>query len=219
MTNGPHELRIVARGDKNPLAVGTQVRVDAAQFSDATGDIGFGAGGGPREAQRLIFGYTGRQEYLDSNGNLWRPGTEFVTRTGFGADTVTRCWWISRRSMYIGGTKDEELYRYGAHAPEFWVNLTAGPGRYRVRLHWADTPETPWVEREGKWDPVSRPTTVAINGTTVIENLLVRKEAGTFKAYIREFPDIQSQNGIVELRFKSIPGHDAMIQAIELLPE
>jgi len=219
LTNGPHELRVVARGDKNPLAHGTAVRVDAAQFSDATGDAGFGSGGGPREVQRLIFGYTGRQDYLDSNGHLWRPGTEFVTRAGFGVDTVTRSWWISRRSMYIGGTKDEEIYRYGVRAPEFWVNLTAGPGRYRVRLHWADTPETPWVEREGKWEPVSRPTTVAINGRTVIEKLLVRKEAGTFKAYVREFPDIEPQNGAVELRFKSDPGHDAMIQAVELLPE
>ena len=51
--------------------------------------------------------------------------------------------------MYIGGTTDEEIYRYGVHAPEFWVNLTVAPGNYTVRLHWADTPETPWVEREG----------------------------------------------------------------------
>jgi len=121
--------------------------------------------------------------------------------------------------MYIGGTKDEELYRYGVHAPEFWVNLTVAPGRYLVRLHWADTPETPWVEREGKWEPVSRPTSVSINGTTAIENLSVRKEAGAFKAFLREFAGIQPQNGIIELRFWSTPGHDAMIQAIELIPD
>ncbi len=218
LTNGPHELKIVVRGEKNPLARGAQVRVDSAQYSAATGDAGFGSGGGPREPQRLIFGCTARHDYVDSKGNAWRPGTEFVTRLGFGADTVARCWWQRRRSMYIGGAKDEEIYRYGVHAPEFWVNLTAAPGEYVVRLHWADTPETPWVEREGKWDPVSRPTTVAINGRTVIENLNVRKEAGTFKAYIREFPGLHPENGIIELRFKSTPGHEAMIQAIELLP-
>lgn len=219
LTNGSHELRIAVRDEKNPLSRGTEVNVDAAQYSSATGDTGFGAGGGPRQAQRMIFGYTGRQDYRDSQGQLWRPGTEFLVRTGFGVDTVNRCWWISRRSMYIGGTKDEEIYRYGVHAPEFWINLTAGPGRYRVRLHWADTPETPWVEREGKWEPVSRPTTVAINGTTRLEELSVRKEAGTFKAYVREFTGIEPANGIVEIRFKSTPGHDAMIQALELLPE
>ena len=166
----------------------------------------------------MIFGYTGRHDYVDSQGQAWRPGTEFVTRLGFGADTLEKCWWRTRRSMYIGGTRDEEIYRYGVHAPEFWVNVTVGPGRYRVRLHWADTPVTPWVEREGKWETVSRPTTVLINGQTLLENLNVRKEVGTFKAYIREFENIEAQNGIIELRFKSTPGHEAMIQAAEIIP-
>jgi hypothetical protein len=121
--------------------------------------------------------------------------------------------------MYIGGTADEEIYRYGVHAPEFWVNLTVAPGRYRLRLHWADTPETPWVEREGKWEPVSRPTTVIINGVKVIENLNVRQVVGTFRAHVREFENIQPRNGIIELRFSSTPGHEAMIQALEVVPE
>ena len=217
LANGPHQLRIVARGEKNPLARGTQVCVEGAQFSAATGEAGFGSGGGSSEPQRLIFGYTGRKDYVDSKGNSWRPGTEFVTRQGFGVDTVAKCWWRTRRSMYIGGTADPEIYRYGVHAPEFWANLTVAPGTYLVRLHWADTPETPWVEREGKWDPISRPTTVLINGDTVIENLSVRNEAGTFKAYVREFPGVQPKNGIIELRFKSTPTHEAMIQAVEVI--
>jgi hypothetical protein len=41
---------------------------------------------------------------------------------------------------------------------------------------------------------------------------------GTFHAYTREFQNIQPQNGIIELRFKSIPGHEAMIQAVEVIP-
>jgi len=87
-------------------------------------------------------------------------------------------------------------------------------------LHWADTPETPWIEREGdKWEAVARPTTVLINGQTVIENLNVRKEAGTFHAYTREFQNIQPQNGVIELRFKSTPGHEAMIQAAEIIAD
>ena len=166
----------------------------------------------------MIFGYTGRHDYLDSQRHAWRPGTEFVTRLGFGADTVARCWWMNRRSMYIGGTKDQEIYRYGVHAPEFWVNLTVAPGQYLIRLHWADTPETPWMEREGKWEPVTRTTTVAVNGTTMIEDLNIRKEVGTFKAYVRELPGIRPQNGIIELRFKSNSGHEAMIQALEVIP-
>ncbi len=219
LTNGPHELKLLVRGEKNPLAHDTQIRVDAAQYSQATGVAGFGSGSGPKEPQRLIMGYIGRHDFVDSNQHAWRPGTELVTRLGFGVDTVARTWWSRRRSMYIGGTKDEEIYRYGIHASNFWVNLTTAPGRYRVRLHWADTPETPWMEREGKWEAVSRPTTVTINGKTVIEELNVRKEAGTFQAFVREFPDIGPQNGIIELRFTSTPGHEAMVQAIELLPQ
>lgn len=220
LTNGPHELRLVARGAGNPLATGAQVSVAAIQFSAATGTAGFGSGGGPTEAQRLILGYTGRQDYVDGHGNAWRPGTEFVARLGTKVDTVERSWWRRRRSMFIGGTTDAELYRYGVHAPEFWVNLTAVPGTYTVRLHWADTPETPWMEREGdKWESVTRPTTVLINGKRVIEKLNVREQVGTFHAYVREFVGVQPQNGIVELRFQSTPGHEAMIQAIELLPE
>jgi hypothetical protein len=220
LANGRHELKTVVRGEKNPLARGARVGIESAQYSDATGDAGFGSGGGPREAQRLIFGYTGREDYIDSKGDAWRPGAEFVARVGACVDTVARCWWRDRRSMYIGGTSDEEIYRYGVHAPEFWVNLTAAPGHYKVRLHWADTPETPWMEREGeKWESVSRPTTVLINGRTVIENLDVRKEAGTFHAYTREFQGIRPQNGIIELRFKSTPGHEAMLQALEIIAE
>ncbi len=218
LENGSHELKIVLRGAGNPLARGMRIMVDSAQVSAASGEAGTGSGGGPREAQRLIFGTTERRDYVDGGGNAWRPGTEFVTRSGNGADTVARCWWNCRRSMYIGGTKDEEIYRYGVHAPEFWVNLTVAPGTYLVRLHWADTPETPWMEREGEWESVSRPTTVAINGVTVVENLNVRKEVGTFRAYVRDFPGIVPQNGVIELRFTSTPGHEAMIQAVEVLP-
>jgi hypothetical protein len=44
------------------------------------------------------------------------------------------------------------------------------------------------------------------------------KEVGTFRARVREFSSIQPHNGIIQVRFTSTPHHEAMIQAIELIP-
>jgi hypothetical protein len=43
------------------------------------GGQGFGEGGGPTAAQRVICGYAGRTDYVDSQGQSWRPATEVVT--------------------------------------------------------------------------------------------------------------------------------------------
>ena len=218
LANGTHELKLVVRGEKNPLASGAQVRVDAAQYSAATGEAGFGSGGGPKGTTAASF--------------LATPGVAItwirMAMPGGLARSLSLGLGLARTpSPGVGGPTPQHVYRrdQGRGDLSVWRPRAAvlgepdcGPGPYLVRLHWADTPETPWVEREGKWDPVSRPTTVAINGVTVIEDLDVRKEVGTFKAYTREFPGVRPQNGIVKLRFKSTPGHEAMIQAIELVP-
>ena len=52
----------------------------------------------------------------------------------------------------------------------------------------------------------------------LIESLNVRKEVGTFKAYTREFPGVRPQNVIIQIRFTSSANHEAMIQAVEVLP-
>jgi hypothetical protein len=74
----------------------------------------------------------------------------------------------------------------------------------------------PWYQ--GLNGQLNERLNIAVNGANVIEGLNVRNEVGTFKAYVREFPGVVPQNSIVELRFTSTPGHDAMIQAAELIP-
>jgi hypothetical protein len=207
LSDGKHEIRIVARGEKNGLSHGTGIYVDAVQYSAATGGQEFGEGGGPTGPQRLIMGYTGRKDYVDSKGQAWRPGTEFVVRLGYGVDTVARTWYTDRRSYYIGNTPDPELYRYGVHAKDFRVNLTAGPGKYRVRLHFADT-NTKSVLR------------VLINGEKAVNELSIAKAAGgIFRAYKASFPGIEPKNGIIELRFIGRDDAEACVQAIEIEPE
>ena len=48
----------------------------------------------------------------NSQGEVWRPGTEVVTRLYSYGDTVAQCW-IPETKQIITGTSDQELYRFG----------------------------------------------------------------------------------------------------------
>lgn len=214
LANTEHTIRIVARGDKNPLATGAKVTVDALQCSAATGENDLGEGGGPTGVQRMVFGYTGRADYRDTQGNLWRPATEFAALTGHGTDTVAKTWWTLRQALTVEGTHDGELYSYGVHWPEFVVNLTVGPGTFYARLKFAETQYT---------EPGQRRITIEINDQIVAEDVDVLAAAGgANKAFDLVFNGIEPKNGIVEIRFKgkTIEGcpREAMVQAIELGP-
>ena len=109
--------------------------------------------------------------------------------------------------MHVGNTADPELYRYGVHGKDFRVNVTVGPGKYYVRLLFADT-NTKSVLR------------VLINGRQVIERLKVAEAAGgLFRAYDATLHDVQPANGIIDLQFIGLEGHEASVQAIEVGPE
>ncbi|HEY0868076.1 MAG TPA: hypothetical protein VGE01_11890, partial [Fimbriimonas sp.] len=219
LANGEHEVKVVPLNAGNPLSKGTRVRIRSIQHSAAVGESGYGSGGGPKGPQRMIFGYTGREDFVDSRGNRWKPATEWVVRTGFATDTIEKAWWTKRRSMYIGNAEDEELYRYGAHGKEFWVNLTVAPGTYDLRLKFADTALTPWMEREENWQRVLRSVQVWINDAEAIPPTKISEAAGgLYKAYDREFKGIQPRNGMIQVRFKGVGRDEAVIQALELVP-
>lgn len=214
LSNGPHTLKLVVRGSRNPLAQGDEILIEGIQYSSATGDNGFGEGGGPTGEQRLIFGYTGRTDYVDSNGNSWRPGMEFVARTGRLTDVVAKTWWIMRQAVFVQNTPDQELYRHGIHWDDFTVNLTVGPGTYHVRLKFAET------QYQG---PRERGITIAINDERRVEGLDVFATAGgANRAADLVFNSIRPQNGVIAIRFtgEKIGGQtrDAMVQAIEIGP-
>lgn len=214
LANGPHELKIVVRGERNPASQGDDVFVDGIQFSAATGESGFGAGGGPTGFQRMIFGYPRRTDFRDSQGNLWRPGTEFTVRTGGVTDSVAKSWWTMRQAVFVKKTADQELYRYGVHGAEFTVNLTVAPGTYHVRLKFAET------QYDG---PGQRGMTIYINGEKKAEGLDVWTAAGGInKAVDVVYNDVHPQNGIIAIRFagSKVDGfqQEAMVQALEIGP-
>lgn len=218
LTQGRHTLKIVPRSEHNPYSKGDRVAVEALQFSSANGAHGFPSGTGPVEAQRMIFGTTNGNDYGDSQGRSWRPATEFVTRTGPGADSVDTSWWPAPATDAIGNTTDTELYRYGVHGREFWVNLTVGPGKYHVRLKLA-------VARG--LDTRLNCFDILINGRRVVKKLDVAATAGgPNRAVDLVFNDIAPRNGIIEVRFKSARVMDggnlfrgeAFVQALEVGP-
>jgi hypothetical protein len=219
LSTGPHEVRIVLRGVGSPVSKGSVVAISGVQTSAATGDGGFGSGEGPRSAQRMVFGYTGRNDIVDSAGHSWKPATEWVIRSGFSNDTVDKAWWTHRRSMFIGNTKDQELYRYGVHGKSFWANLTVAPGTYDLRLKFADTPLTAWMEREEKWARVLHSVQVFVNGKEAVPAMSISKEAGDiFLAVDKVIPNIKPEHGMIRVNFIGPTDREACVQALELVP-
>lgn len=212
---GEHTLKIVARGAGNPYSQGNRINIDAVHFSSDSVICNFPYGTGPTGPQRMIFGYTKRQDYQDTNGHLWRPGTEVVSRLAMYRDNVAECWMKENPSM-IKGVSDPELYRYGYHARDFWVNVTVGPGKYGVRLKFAATSDS--SQNLNGFD-------IIINEETVVHNFNVIATAkGTNKAVDLVFENIAPRNGMIQIRFKGLPfikgnsteNSEAFIQAMEV---
>jgi hypothetical protein len=213
LSQGPHSLRLVARGEHNPYSVSNAVQVDSVQFSAANQPFNYLNGTGPQDNQRMIFGYTARADYRDSEGHLWRPATEFVTRLGRDRDSLD-AWYTKPANCRISGTRDPELYRYGVHCREFWVPVTVGPGKYHARLKFALA--------RGSESPTNS-FSVLINGQTVVENLDVAATAGgANRAVDLVFNDLAPLHGIIEIRLKATgPGGtqtEAFLQALEVGP-
>jgi hypothetical protein len=219
LPQGTHTIKLVVRGEGNPRSTGTRVAVEGVQYSAATGAANFPTATGPREAQRLIFGYPEREDYWDSGGRYWRPGTEFVSRMGNMVDTVATNWWTTPAAGDIAGTIDPELFRYGIHGRDFWVNLTVGPGTYRIQLKFAATRGL---------DPSQNRFDIRINEEYVARDVDVAAQAGgPNRPLSLLFKGVRPRNGIIRVRFTALDGDssqattrgEAFVQALELEPE
>jgi hypothetical protein len=210
---GKHSLKIVARGTGNPYSKGNRVNIDTIQFSSESAVHSFPTGTGPVGPQRMIFGYTNGKDFQDSQGNLWRPATEVITRLASKVDTVEKCW-IKETNENIPGIRDPELYRYGYHASDFWVNLTVGPAKYDVRLKFAANREISQSEKGFH---------ITINDEFVVRNFDVAATAKRNKTVDLVFRNIAPRNGIIQIRFQAAPSSkvglpqpEAFVQALEI---
>ncbi len=231
LSDGRHELKIVLQGAGNPHSKGAKLYVQKVLYSAATGAQDFGSGGGSTEPQRMIFGYTSNTDYLDSDGHPWRPGTEFIIRAGKLVDPVAASWQTRPRQMVIGGTDDPELYRYGVHGKDFWVDFTVGPGTYHARLKFMESRHI---------DPKLRCVSVSVNGREMIANMDIAATAaqalsadrlneslptwkrplvyGMHRAVDIVLNNLQPANGIISIRFLNAFDGEAEIRAIEVGP-
>ncbi|MBN1853009.1 MAG: hypothetical protein JW829_09810 [Pirellulales bacterium] len=212
LTQGKHSLEIIALGAKNPHSTGSQVSIDAVEWSAAEGQAGLREGGGPAEPQRVIFGYFGREDYVDSAGNSWRPATEFTYRAGKNADLVPIAFWTEPRIEDVAGTRDPELYLYGLHGNDFTVYFTVNPKQtYHVKLKFCQADQPP--------QPGGYATNVQIQGNLVISDMDIAATAGGLgKAVDLVFNEVQPQHGAIAIRFHHRSDGNAMIQAIEIGP-
>lgn len=213
LPNADHTIRIEPRGQKNERAGGERIYITGLQFSNAEGEVNFGEGGGPTQTQRMVFGYPGREDLKDSAGNLWRPGTEVVTRLGDMQDSVERTWWTQPTSGAIEQTSDPDLYRYGIHGSDLIVNTTVGPGRYYAKLKFAACRGL---------DTCNNCITIQLNGREVVRKMDVAATAGgPCRAADLVFDNIEPRNGTIDLRFlggdraSGIAG-EAFVQSLEI---
>ncbi|WP_018625945.1 malectin domain-containing carbohydrate-binding protein [Niabella aurantiaca] len=213
LENDDHTIKVVARGAANPYSKGKRLYIDQVQAAAGAKTFNYPTATGPAGAQRMIFGYAGRKDYQDTAGHFWRPGTEVVTRVGPMVDTVATCWFVQPVKERIAATNDPGLYRYGYHAPEFWVNLTVGPGEYKLRLKFAATRGL--GDRKNSFD-------ILVNGKMVAERFDIISRAGKVNtATDLVFNNIKPQNGIirVKLRANDPENGKALLQALEISPQ
>jgi len=234
LTPGEHTLKIVATGKKNLRSSGTKVSIEAIQFSAATGDAGFGEGGGPTDTQRWIFGYPQREDYVDAEGHNWRPATEVVIRMDEtnnasvfrGLGDVLDSWYVMPRRLSVAGTSDPLLYSHGMHGKDFVAYVTVGPGKYHVRLKFMETRNGP---------PQNRSMDITINGKAVVSHLDIAATAvgvtgglkrperhemhdGLNQAVDLLFDDIEPRNGVIAVRFTGVGQAEAIVSAMEVGP-
>lgn len=146
------------------------------------------------------------RKYVDHAGKLWSPDTYFLAGTAV-ASSVQHIW----------RTQDPFIYR-NSRQGDFSYNIPLKPGKYELRLHFAETFYGP--ENSGGGGEGSRTMTIAVNGQPVLQDFDVLADAaGERTAEVRVFPDVSpASDGQLHLSFSSGNSGTAMLSAIELLP-
>ncbi len=220
LPNGEHTVSIQVRGRGNPRSAGAWIRIDRLEAGSAPAWTDRRYGQQVSHARRLVYGRPSRNDFTDSQGGVWRPALEVVTRRRPNAYAVDEGWWRDPYTETVTGPLPTELYSYGMHAPEIITNVTVGPGRYSVVLHFASVRRT----------AVSPVVDVRVNGKPVAEAMDVWRTAGGINRGFRlVVPDIRPRNGVIDVVVTSVgvatgdpdcnlDADEATLHALEVLP-
>jgi hypothetical protein len=146
-----------------------------------------------------------RSAVTDHSGNLWHPDNYYQDGT------------LSDAPRQVNGTPDPSLYaqeRYG----HFTYSIPVDPrGHYTLVLHFA---ELYWVPDPSDGAGVgSRKFRVYCNGSTLLDNFDIFKEAGSQHALTKTFNHLlPSPEGKLDLTFDPIINY-ATVEAIEVIDE
>ncbi len=148
----------------------------------------------PSDHWRIL---TNREDYKDKAGVLWSWDV------GYSGGETTRGW------NGISGTDDPELFQHERNGKDFSYTLPVLPGKYQVRLKFAEMA----VKNKGE-----RVFDVLINGKKVLADFDILKEAGgANKALEKTFKDIvPDAQGQITLQFVASV-QTAKVCAIEII--
>lgn len=110
----------VVRGNRQSKSFVNSIVLSGA--SNSGPGVARSDGGAVQSPFRMILGYTGPAQ-RDSAGDIWQPDRFF--RGG---------WAVPEPSVYIAGTSDPFLFRYG-RLGEFYYNIPLAPGTYELHLY------------------------------------------------------------------------------------
>ena len=147
----------------------------------------------PSDHWRIL---TSREDYKD------KAGLDWSWDAGYSGGDQNRSW------NGISGTNDPELFQHERNGKDFSYALPVLPGKYQVRLKFAETA----VRNKGE-----RVFDVLINGKKVLANFDILQEAGgPNKALEKTFKDIvPDANGQITLQFVASV-QNAKVCAIEI---
>ncbi len=154
---------------------------------------------------RILAGYP-KEKYIDREGRVWGGDRYFS-----GGEAV------EQNFPFIQGTGDPIMY-HTARVGVFTYDIPLMPGKYELRLHFAET--TFGLGTGASGGDSSRVFSVFINEQPVLTELdVLSSSGGNYRAYTRVFKGISAGgDGMVHLSFRRIRDQP-FVSAIEMVPE